>query len=108
LCHRSNHKALLACLHELLAIQTTAEVFDKFKALVDYLSLPDPAHKLLPPPESIPIGRLPVLDLHFHAMAKQAVDVMLGSDFYVSGRSNSTWTAKAAYFMLMSKRWTGS
>jgi hypothetical protein len=53
-------------------------VFDKFKALVDYLDLPDPVHKLLPPMELTTIERLPVLDLRCYVLAKQAVDVLIG------------------------------
>lgn len=81
----------------MLTTHTTAEVYNKFKALVDYLDLPGHVHQLLPPVELVTLKQLPVLDLHYHALAQQADYFMLNSTAFTS---NGAWRIKAAYFFV--------
>lgn len=74
-----------------------------FAALVDYLGISDPVQKLLPPIGSIPAGHMPVADLQYLALAKEALELMRGSTVYAS----MTWKAKAAFFFVSTKEVKG-
>lgn len=100
---RGDHTALLKALLSCFSNHTTAQLFEKFEALADYLNLPRPLHKLLPPVDLISLRHLSVLDLYYYAMAKQAVDVMLDSTAY----TRSSLDSDAAYFFISSKQQAG-
>lgn len=80
-------------------------MYKQIKALVDYLGLPEPLNKLLPPCSTLTLQHLPVLDLHYLAMTNQAVELMLSSPLaFQSYNGVNTWPANAAYFYLRAQK----
>jgi hypothetical protein len=67
---------------------------------------PDPVQQLLPPISIISLQHLPVLDLHYYALAKQAVNLILSSTAFTT-TSSSTWKSNAAYFFVSTKEVAG-
>jgi hypothetical protein len=104
---RRNKSSLLHTLTKLLQAHPTAEVYDKLQTLICYLDIPDPVQQLLPPLSLISLQHLPVLDLHYYAMAKEAVDTMLYSTAFVNSSSSGTWKTNAAYFFVSVKEVEG-
>lgn len=104
---RRNKSCLLRTLTKVLQAHATAEVYDKLQTLIWYLDIPDPVQQLLPPLSLVSLQHLPVLDLHYYAMAKQAVDTMLSSTAFVSSSSSGTWKTNAAYFFVSVKEVEG-
>lgn len=103
---RRNAQALLQTLSKALQTHPTAEVYNKLAELVDYLDLPDPVQQLLPSLSMISIQHLPVLDLHYYALSRQAVDLMLNSTAFTIS-SSSTWKSNAAYFFVSARETDG-
>jgi hypothetical protein len=81
LCRR-NEAFLLQTISTALENHPTSEVNDKLQALVDYLDIPDPVLQLLPPFRIISLQHLPVLDLHYYALAKQPMTLTQLNSFH--------------------------
>jgi hypothetical protein len=91
-----------ATLSALLKQHTTADLSKKLQALIDYLMLPDPVTKYLPPRSKVPLMYVSVLDLHCQAAANYAVQTILSSTAFSAPSVSRDVTNHRAAFLYVS------
>jgi hypothetical protein len=75
-------------------LHNSRDLLERLQQLLDFLNLPGPVSKYLPPKDGLPLRYMGILDLHIEAAAQHAVDLMLSSSLSAGDAS----TLQAAFF----------